>query len=58
MLDKRAVLLAKDEVTYNTDSVPVAGTDAILVEDLKWAFASSRMFQRNQIGRASCRERV
>lgn len=49
MLDKRAVLLAKDEATYNTDSVPVAGTDAILVEDLTWAFANSRMYQRNPV---------
>ena len=49
MLDKRAVLLAKDEVTYNTDSVPVAGTDAVLVEDLAWAFANSRMYQRNPV---------
>jgi hypothetical protein len=29
--------------------VPVAGTNAILVEDVKWAFASSRMFQRNPV---------
>lgn len=49
MLDKRAVLLAKDEVTYNTDSVPVAGTDAILIEDLKWAFANARMYQQTPV---------
>lgn len=49
MLDKRSVLLAKDEVTYNTDSVPVAGTDAILIEDLAWAFANTRMHQRNPV---------
>ncbi len=49
MLDKRAVLLAKDEVTYNTDSVPVAATDAILIEDLAWAFASQRMYQQNPV---------
>ena len=49
MLDKRAVLLAKDEVTYNTDSVPVVGTNAVLIEDLTWAFASVRMNQRNPV---------
>jgi hypothetical protein len=49
MLDKRAVLLAKDEVTYNTDSVPVAGTDAVLIEDLAWSFANARMHQRNPV---------
>lgn len=49
MLDKRAVLLSKDEVTYNTDSVPVAGTNAILIEDLAWAFANQRMHQRNPV---------
>jgi hypothetical protein len=49
MLDKRAVLLSKDEVTYNTDSVPVAGTDAILIEDLAWSFASARMYQQNPV---------
>jgi hypothetical protein len=49
MLNKRAVLLAKDETTYNTDSVPVAGTDAILVEDVKWGFVNSRMHQRKPV---------
>ncbi len=49
MLDKRSVLLSKDEVTYNTDSVPVAGTDAVLIEDLGWAFANVRMHQRNPV---------
>src|SRR5574341_1320001 len=49
MLDKRAVLLSKDETVYNTDSVPVAGTNAILIEDLTWAFAGMRMHQRNPV---------
>lgn len=49
MLDKRAVLLAKVETTYNTDAVPVAGTDAILVEDLGWAFANARMYERKPV---------
>jgi hypothetical protein len=49
MLDKRSVLLAKDESVYNTDSVPVAGTDAVLIEDLAWAFANARMHARNPV---------
>jgi len=49
MLDKRAVMLSKDEGTYNTDSVPVVGTDAILIEDLKWGFANSRMYQQKPL---------
>lgn len=49
MLDRRAVILVKDETTYNTDSVPVAGTDAIMSEDFKWAFANSRMHQRKPV---------
>src|SRR4051812_3301018 len=55
MLDKRAVLLSKDEGTYNTDSVPVAGTNAILIEGLGWAFANTRMYQRKPV-RASFAE--
>lgn len=46
MLTKRAVLLSKDESVYNTDSTPVGGTDAIFVEDPKWAFAGTRLEQR------------
>jgi len=49
MLDRRAVALFKDESTYNTDSAPVAGTDAIMSEDLKWAFVNARMVQRKPI---------
>jgi len=49
MLDRRAVILVKDESTYNTDSVPIAGTDAIMSEDFKWAFANSRMHQRKPV---------
>lgn len=49
MLDKRAVMLAKDESTYGTSSAPVAGTDAILIEDLAWAFANVRMHQRKPV---------
>ena len=49
MLDKRSVMLAKDETTYGTSSAPVAGTDAILIEDLAWAFANARMHQRKPV---------
>jgi hypothetical protein len=49
MLDKRSVLLVKDEVTYNTDSVPVAATNAVLVEDAKWDWEGARMFQQKPV---------
>jgi hypothetical protein len=49
MLDKRSVLLVKDESTYNTDSVPVAATNAVLVEDLKWAFEGVKMYQQKPV---------
>jgi len=49
MLDKRSVMLAKDEANYGTGSAPVAGTDAILIEDLNWAFANARMHQRKPV---------
>jgi hypothetical protein len=49
MLDRRAVLLVKDEGTYNVDSTPVAGTDAIMCEEFKWSFANSRMVQRKPV---------
>jgi len=45
MLKNREVILAKVEVTYNTDSVPVA-TDAVLVENLSWANEGLRMNPR------------
>lgn len=46
MLSTRAVLLAKAESTYNTDPVPVEGTNAILVENLKHSYDSTRMAER------------
>lgn len=46
MLKTRAVLLAKVESTYNIDSVPVAGTDAMLVENLSFAYEGARMAER------------
>ncbi len=46
MLKTRAVLLAKVEATYNADAVPVAGTDAVLVENLSFSFDGARMAER------------
>lgn len=46
MLNHRAVLLAKVEGTYNTDSVPTGAANAMLVEKLSWSFANARMAQR------------
>lgn len=43
------VLLAKTETTYNTDSVPVAGTNAILVRNFAWAQEALRMVDREAI---------
>ena len=46
MLVNREVILAKTEVTYGTDSVPVAGTDAMLVENIGWSNEGLRMNER------------
>lgn len=46
MLKTRAVLLAKVESVYNTDSVPVEGTNAILVENLAFSYDGARMAER------------
>lgn len=42
-LVKRQVLLAKIETAYNTDPVPAAATDAVLVENFQWSFTGQRM---------------
>ena len=42
MLKTRSVLLAKAESTYNTDAVPVVGTNAILVENLAISYEARR----------------
>lgn len=49
MLKNREVLLAKAEVTYNTDPVPTAAANAILVENLGWSFVGARMAERPAI---------
>jgi len=46
MLKSRAVLLAKVETTYNTDAVPVEGTNAVLVENLSFSYDGARMAER------------
>ena len=45
-LINRELLLIKIEVTYGTDSAPVAGTDAILVENLSWSNEGLRFNER------------
>lgn len=46
MLTNREVILAKVEVTYGTDSVPVEATDAKLVENIGWSNEGLRMNER------------
>ena len=46
MLVNREVILAKVEVTYGTDIVPVEGTDAMLVENVSWGNEGLRMNER------------
>jgi len=46
MIINREVILVKEEVTYNLDPVPVAGTDAVLVENPSWANEGLRMNER------------
>jgi len=46
MLINREVILVKEEVTYNTDPVPIANTDAVLVEAPNWANEGLRMNER------------
>jgi len=45
----REVILAKIEATYNTDPVPVEGTDAMLVGNASWAFEGVRMNERTAV---------
>lgn len=46
MLTNREVILAKIEVTYGVDSVPVEATDAMLVENIGWSNEGLRMNER------------
>lgn len=49
MLINREVILAKIETVYGTDSVPVAATDAVLVENIGWSNEGLRMNERPAI---------
>lgn len=49
MLTTRSVLLAETETGYNTDPTPSESTNAILVENLKHAFAGARMADRSKM---------
>jgi hypothetical protein len=44
-LKHRTVILAKNEVTYNTDAAPT-GTDAVLAENVQWSWDSARLYKR------------
>ena len=46
MLVNREVILAKTEVTYGTDPVPVAAVDAMLVENVAWSNEGLRLNER------------
>lgn len=46
MLVNREVILAKTEVSYGTDSVPVEGVDAMLVENIGWSNEGLRLNDR------------
>lgn len=46
MLVNREVILAKTEVSYGVDSLPVAGTDAMLVENIAWSNEGLRLNER------------
>lgn len=50
LLVKRAVVLAKIESTYNTDSSPTPAADAVLVENLQYAPAEARLYQQPTVG--------
>lgn len=49
MLVRREVILAKIESVYNTDPSPVAGTDAILVENPAWSHEAANLIERNGV---------
>lgn len=49
MLRRLMPILGKTEVTYNTDPVPVAGTNAILMENPQWSFDSARLYERTPL---------
>ena len=46
MLNKRSIILLKNEVTYRTDPTPTGAADSLLVENLNWSFTDARMNER------------
>jgi len=46
MLTRREVVLLKLESTYNTDPVPTAGADALLVAAPSWSHQGARLLER------------
>ena len=49
MLVKKSVVLAKPEVTYNTDPIPVAATDALKVENLSHGPSNQKMVEQPNV---------
>lgn len=49
----REIIAAKAEVTYNTDPVPTAAANGILVENLSWSHAGLKMAKRPAIRASS-----
>lgn len=49
MLRRLMPVLAKTESVYNTDPVPVAGTNAVLMENPQWSFDSARLYERTPL---------
>lgn len=49
MLTKRELIALKVEGTYNTDSVPAAATDALLVSNVQASNEGARMVERSNI---------
>lgn len=49
MLTNRELILIKVESTYNTDSVPVVGTDAVLISNPSWAHEGARRLTREHV---------
>jgi len=49
MLVKRELILIKIEGAYNTDSVPAAATDAVLISNPSWSHEGARRLDRNHV---------
>ena len=49
MLNQRSMILAKANATPSVDPVPTGAVNAIMVENLSWAPANARMYQRNPV---------